>query len=95
VHIHPVDQQLYDSRLLGREERLPERIELGERLPRVVFGDVVLLGPRPRNDDDLRLSEHGAQLSMMPASISAAGKRPLGQAASHSLSSPSSVDFRV
>jgi hypothetical protein len=33
-HIDPLDQQLHDPRLLGREELVPQRIELGERSPR-------------------------------------------------------------
>ena len=45
-HIDPLDQQLHDPRLLGREQLVPQRIELEQRLPRLVLGDVVLLGPR-------------------------------------------------
>ena len=64
MDIHPLDQQLHDPRLLGGKELAPQRVELGERLPRLVLGDVVLLGPRgaPRPDDDLRLPEDAAQL---------------------------------
>ena len=45
-HVHPLDQQLHDPRLLGREQFVPQRVELQQRLPRLVLGDVVLLGPR-------------------------------------------------
>ena len=63
-HLDPLDQQLHDPRLLGREQLVPQRVELQQRLPRLVLGDVVLLGPRraPRADDDLRLPEDAAQL---------------------------------
>ena len=63
-HVDPLDQQLHDPRLLGREQLVPQRVELQQRLPHLVLGDVVLLGPRraPRADDDLRLPEDAAQL---------------------------------
>jgi hypothetical protein len=64
AHVDPLDQQLHDPRLLGREELVPARIELEQRLPRLGLGDVVALRPRraPGSYDDLRLPEHGAEL---------------------------------
>ena len=60
-HVHPIDQQLHDPRLFGREELVPQRVELGEGVPSLVLGDVVLLGPRraPRAADDLSRALEG------------------------------------
>jgi hypothetical protein len=53
-HVDPLDQQLHGPRLLGREQLVPQRIELQQHLPRRVLGDVVRLGSRraPRADDE-------------------------------------------
>ena len=32
-HVDPLDQKLHDPRLLGRKELVPQRRELGERVP--------------------------------------------------------------
>jgi hypothetical protein len=63
-HVDPLDQQLHDPRLLGREQLIPQRVELRQRLARFVLGDVVLLGAggAPRADDDLLLPEDTTQL---------------------------------
>jgi hypothetical protein len=45
-HIDPLDQQLDDPRLLGGEQLVRQRIELGKRRPDFVLGKVVLLAPR-------------------------------------------------
>ena len=37
---HLLDQQLHDPRLLGREQLVPERVELRERLAHLGLGDV-------------------------------------------------------
>ena len=37
-HVDPLDQQLHDPRLRGREQLVPQRVELGERRPRLVLG---------------------------------------------------------
>jgi hypothetical protein len=62
--VDPLDQQLHDPRLLGREQLVPQGIELEQRLARRVVGDFVLLraGCAPRANDDLRLPEDAAQL---------------------------------
>ena len=64
-HVDPLDQQLHDPRLLSGEQLVPKWIELRERLPDLVLGDVVLLGPcrAPRADEYLGLTEDGAQLA--------------------------------
>ena len=64
IHVNPLDQQLHDPGLLGREQLVPERVELQQRLPRLVLGDVVQLGAgrAPCPDDYLRLPEDAAQL---------------------------------
>ena len=64
THVDPLDQKLHDARLLDREERVPKWVELLQRLPRLVLGDVILLGPHcaPRADDDVGLPENAAQL---------------------------------
>jgi hypothetical protein len=36
-HIDPLDQQLHDPRLLGREQLIPQRIDLGKRRPDFVL----------------------------------------------------------
>jgi hypothetical protein len=46
MDIDPLYQQLDDTRLLGREQLVPQRVELLQRLARAVLGDVVLLEPR-------------------------------------------------
>jgi hypothetical protein len=63
-YIHPRDEQLDDPRLLGREQLVPQRVELQQRFPRLGLGDGVVLGPRraPGAHDDLGLPEHAAQL---------------------------------
>ena len=45
-HVDPLDQKLHDPRLLGREQFVPQWVELRERLSRLVLGDFILLGSR-------------------------------------------------
>jgi hypothetical protein len=44
--VDPIDQEVHDPSLLAREQLVPQRVELQQRLPRLVPGDVVPLGPR-------------------------------------------------
>ena len=52
----PLDEQLNDARLLGREELVPQRVELQERVPNLRLGDAVVLRVRaaPGPNYDLR-----------------------------------------
>ena len=78
-----LDQELDDPRLLGREELVPERIELKQRLPDLGLGDVrrLFASGAPRADDELRLPEDAAQLvDDRRLDSSAAGTRPIGHA---------------
>ena len=42
-HIDPLDQQLDDARLLGREQLVPQRIEADQRLADLRLGDAAVL----------------------------------------------------
>ena len=53
-HVDSFDLQLHDARLRGREQLVPQRVELQQRLPRLVLGDVVLLGPCRASHPDER-----------------------------------------
>jgi hypothetical protein len=44
----PIPPDSVSPATLGREELFPQRIELQQRLPRLVLGYVVRLGPAPR-----------------------------------------------
>ncbi len=44
-HIDPLDQQLHDPRLLGREQLIPQRVELQQPLQRL-FPSVVSCSAR-------------------------------------------------
>ena len=43
AHVDALDQQLDDARLLGREQFVPERIELDERVAHLGFADVAVV----------------------------------------------------
>lgn len=62
--VHPLDQQRHDVVLLGREEFVPQSVELLQGPASVDFGNVLRLVARrlPPARSDLRLAEHGAQL---------------------------------
>ena len=53
-----------DPRLLAGEQLVPHRLELLQRRPNLVLGQVGRLGPRclPGADDDLRLSDQRPHL---------------------------------
>jgi hypothetical protein len=45
MHVEPLDEQLYDARLLGREQLVPQRVEALQRLAHLGLGQVRCLGP--------------------------------------------------
>jgi hypothetical protein len=69
-HIHPLDQQLDNPRLLRREQLVPKRVELGERPCASHQGPTLI--------SDCRKMPHS--WSMTVASISAAETRPIRHA---------------
>jgi hypothetical protein len=40
-HVDSLDQKLHDTCLLGREEFVPQRVELEQRLPHLILGDII------------------------------------------------------
>jgi hypothetical protein len=64
-HLDPLDQQLDDSVLLGREQLVPQRLEGVEGIANRRLGNTSVRGPRcpPGGDNDLGLNEKAADLS--------------------------------
>lgn len=62
--VHTLDQQRDNSRLLDREELVPQRVDLLQSRTGVGLGDVVGVGARrlPRPGHDLGLAEHSTHL---------------------------------
>ena len=82
--VDALDQQLDDARLLGREQLVPERVEVLQGLPHLILAQAVDLRPFAARHVPTTIS--GARSrprtwSMTAASISAAGSRPTGQPA--------------
>jgi hypothetical protein len=54
LHVHSLDEELDDARLLGREQLVPDRGEVGARDRDLALGDLVVLSlrrsPSPRHD---------------------------------------------
>jgi hypothetical protein len=80
--LDPLDQQLDDARLLGREDLVPERVELKERVLDLRLGDGVVLAARgpPGADQTSGWRKTARSWSMTAPSISPAGTLPIGQA---------------
>ena len=83
--LDPLDQQLDDARLLGREELVPQRIELQQRVrtsSSVIWRPARV--PHARCHDDLRLAEQGAEL-LDHGALDLAGRHAADRAASRPL----------
>jgi len=64
LYVDALDQQLNDTRLLGREELVPQRVQLSERVTHLSLRDRVVLAPRrpPSANDDFWSAKDGAEL---------------------------------
>ena len=81
IDVDALDQQLDDARLLGREEFVPESIELDERVAHLGLADVAVVFARcrPGLHDHLGRAQQDANL-VDDGSLDLAGRQPSDRA---------------
>jgi hypothetical protein len=59
LDLYPLDQELDNARLFGREQLVPDRVEFGERAADLLLGDTGVLATRclPGAHNDLRRAD--------------------------------------